>query len=820
MILPHTLVKKTWRDLRNYRYQVLSLAVILGIGASVIVGFEHLATWRKDSLDKSYESLNMMDFQIDLLSESYANVSDVEPLLNTIEGIVQSEFRLVANAGVNITTSSQFRVVQGRLIGINVTDTRVNSGTTRPSVNNYYIKTGQPLSSEDAKTSVCLLQHAFADYYALLPSQSFSIILSNYIHTLTIQGLAYFTEFFYISSDDRTLLSSESQFAAIYLPLSTLQNLLSLPGRFNQLIVRTTKNNAGNVQIQIESALKSLGYDSISIFREELATYHYLYESLKNDHEMYRTISALFLLIAGLGTYIMISRLVSSQRRLIGISQALGYRPRTIIGQYTFFSVIIGVLGSIIANILGIFLSLWYNNIYSSYVQLPYWQTQFQLLFFAEASLACPLITSIAGFLPAFRSCRMKPVDAIRLDPFSDAASQTRPGTIQKFVRVLPLSISVKLPLRNVLRNRRRTLSTIFGLAASVILAISMLGVFDSFDTVMRDIDEDLGSWDLSARSSGFELESNWESILTSQTVSFERWEVSLDLTVKLTHDSHSQDVFLSGVQPNSTLRPIKLNKGSFEEDGIIISSRTAESLDLSVNDDVIITHLMLGGLTGHYLKNTTKKVVGIHDSVIALMCYMNLNAVRSLIGTISDLANLIYLKLGNLGETSAQKIVYELPGVVIIEFIEPVLRDRKADVDEMRQILWPALFLSAIFTFAMVMNTVTINVSERIRETGTMLTLGTSKWIVARMLLIENLLLGFFGLGMGMILGQLILDHIFINGVIRESLPQLILPVVIFLSSWIFVFGLFILTVILAQLVGIRRAVKLDLAAATKVRE
>ncbi|MFX0206230.1 MAG: FtsX-like permease family protein, partial [Candidatus Hodarchaeota archaeon] len=555
-------------------------------------------------------------------------------------------------------------------------------------------------------------------------------------------------------------------------------------------------------------------------FRKDLATYHYLYETLKNDHETYRTISAVFLLIAGLGTYIVISRLITSQRRLIGISQALGYPSRTIIGQYILFSLIIGILGSIFANLLGIFLSFWYNNIYSRFIQLPYWETQYQWHFFVVASLVCPLITFSAGFLPAFRNSRMKPVDAIRLDPFSDTASQMRPGIVQRFTRVLPFSISMKLPLRNVLRNRRRTFSTIFGLGASVVLAISLLGVFDSFDAVMKDIDEDLGNWDLSASSSSFESELEWEPLLTSQIGGFESWETSLELTVRLIHNSRSQNVFLSGVQRNSTLRPVIINKGSFKENGIVISRRTAGDLDLSLNDDVIITHLMLGGPIGYYLANSTRKVVGIHDSVITLMCYMDINAIRSLVGATTDIANMIYLKLGNLSETAAQKILYGLPGIVIIEFIEPVLRDRKADIDEMRQILWPALFLSALFTFAMVMNTVTINVAERIRETGTMLTLGTPKWVIARLILIENLVLGFFGLLLGLMLGQLTLDYIFINGAIKDSLPQLILPVVIVPYSQLLVIGLFIFTISLAQLAGIRRAINLDLASATKVLE
>ncbi|MFW9994234.1 MAG: ABC transporter permease, partial [Candidatus Odinarchaeota archaeon] len=613
-----------------------------------------------------------------------------------------------------------------------------------------------------------------------------------------------------------------SQFAAIYLPLSTAQDILSCPGKFNQIIVRTTENKAEEVQVQIESLLQSIGHDSTTLFREDLATYNYLYNSLKNDHVVYQTISVLYLVITGLGIYIMLSRLVKSQRRLVGISQALGYPAKTIIGHYVLFSLIIGFLGSLVGFLIGIFLGTWYYQIYTQFIELPYWQSQFQWYFFVMV-LFCPLITSIAAIVPAFRACRMKPVDTIRLDPFSDTASQVNPGISQRFIGLLPFAITVKLPIRNVLRNRRRTVSTIIGLSFSVIISISLMGVFDSFDVVMDKVDEDLGTWDLSARSSSFQSETEWKSILTntSQPMYFDKWESGLDLTVKIIKNSRTRDVFLSGVHSDSTMRPIGFVKGSLEDNGIVISRRTASDFGLSVGDNLILEHLVLGGPTDYYLDTTEVRIVGIHDSAISLYCFMKIESIRSLINTTTDVVNLVYLPLENKSVVAAQRFIYtQVPGITTIELMEPVLRDRQEALDELKGVLWPALFFSIIFAFVMVINTVTINVSERIRETGTMLTLGTRKWIIARMILIENLLLGLLGLGLGMILGYLSLDYIYINGSFRESLPQLILPVVIQPFSWIFVIGLFILSITLAQLVGIRRAIKVDLSVATKVRE
>jgi ABC-type antimicrobial peptide transport system permease subunit len=363
-------------------------------------------------------------------------------------------------------------------------------------------------------------------------------------------------------------------------------------------------------------------------------------------------------------------------------------------------------------------------------------------------------------------------------------------------------------------------LSTIFGLAFSVILSISLLGVFDSFDAVMVEIEEDIGDWELNARSSSFESASVWQSSLSSHPLGFEYWEFSLELIAKLSYNSRSKDVYLQSYLPDSAIRPIKLAKSLPNDNGIIISRRVASDLDLSVGSTLDVEHLAFGGPFGYYLKTSKVNVVGIHESVISLVSYMKLQYLRALIDATTDIVNTIYLTRGDITETLAQQLLYQLPGITIIEFMEPVLRDRKADIEEMRQILWPALFLSAVFAFAMVMNTVSINVSERTRETGTMLALGTQKWVIARLLLIENLILGMIGLTLGMILGQISLDYIFINGTFKESLPQLIMPVVIIPFSWILVIGLFILSISLAQILGIQKATTLDLAVATKVLE
>lgn len=825
MAFPWTLLKKTWRDLKDHKYQVIALAVILGIGAGFFIGFEHMLHWRRLSANDSYESLDMMDFQIDLLQDTYANVSDIESLLTSIEGIEAIEFRLAVPAGLNVSTPSKLQISQGKIIGINVTAIRPNSGTTRPTVNNYEIDAGNPFTPVDINQTVCLAQIEFAKNFDLSPGQSIGVIMPSYVENFTIKGVAYLAEYLYLV-DHGSGNIFPSQFGALYVPLSTLQDRVSLPGKFNQIIIRTT-SNAENVQTQITALLEDEGIASTVVFREDYTGYRVIYRDIKNDTTMLRTISFLFMFIAGLGTYVMVSRIISAQRRQIGISQALGYSSRSIIAQYVLFSAMIGIFAGIMAEILGMIIAIGLYNVTIQFFLWPAWQNPLQWHLLISGWLLCPLITSISGFFPAYRASRMKPLEAIRLDPYSDAASQARPGISHRIIQALPFSISIKLPLRNVFRNRRRAVSAIFGLGISVILSISLLGLFDSIDKTMYDLQNDAGAWDMRARASGFANATDWNITLTnakdSQQIGFERWEIGLDLGATLHRDSQTLDLLISGIQPNSQLRSIEFTKGSLKEDGgLIISRRTASDFDLSVGDTVELEHLALGGPTGYQLMTSSVEITGIHDHIIAIECFMALDVIRTLIGADEvELANVLYISLGMHPEAPVRKLLYnQVSGIVGVESADDSTKFMEETLAEIKDVFLSAQIFSLILTFAMIFNTVSVNVAERTRETSTMLTLGTPKRVVTRMILIENLLLGFFGLILGIFLGRLTYDKVFINGIFKDTAPELIFSIAITLNTWLIVIGLFVVTICIAQITGIRKAVGVNLAEATKTLE
>ena len=111
-----------------------------------------------------------------------------------------------------------------------------------------------------------------------------------------------------------------------------------------------------------------------------------------------------------------------------------------------------------------------------SFQPLPHWWTEFQPGGFAGAMLGL-LLPIIATVLPVWRAVRVPPVDAISTTHRAGASG------LAPLLRRIPLpgSSVAELPIRNVLREPRRTLLTAFGIAAAITTLVGVVGVIDSF---------------------------------------------------------------------------------------------------------------------------------------------------------------------------------------------------------------------------------------------------------------------------------------------------------------------------------------------------
>ena len=80
---------------------------------------------------------------------------------------------------------------------------------------------------------------------------------------------------------------------------------------------------------------------------------------------------AVFLILAAIVQYVMLGRMIKTQRQQIGILKALGFNRGRIVFHYTAYSMVITVLGAILGIILGLMLSSVISKTYAMFFNLP-----------------------------------------------------------------------------------------------------------------------------------------------------------------------------------------------------------------------------------------------------------------------------------------------------------------------------------------------------------------------------------------------------------------------------------------------------------------
>jgi putative ABC transport system permease protein len=124
-------------------------------------------------------------------------------------------------------------------------------------------------------------------------------------------------------------------------------------------------------------------------------------------------------------------------------------------------------------------------------------------------------------------------------------------------------------------------------------------------------------------------------------------------------------------------------------------------------------------------------------------------------------------------------------------------------------------LLFGVALAFAIVFNTLSINLIERTREIAALRTLGFAQLQIALMTTIENLLMGALGVLLGVPLGRLLCLWL----VKTYQSETVTLQAVIYPRTYVLTVVGMLLLVVLAQLPSLRMMYHLDLAKATKER-
>lgn len=818
------LLQWSFRDLKQRKIQVIAIAVIIGLGTGIYTGLSSTTPWREHAFEESNELLDMFDLKISLSSSWLQQplLASILQNLSQYDLISALEYRVSFPTTVNASTSNQTILVNGRIIGIDVTD-----GSENLSVNGIRITGGRHINNTETFANVCLIEHNFVSYHNLNP-QNQKITIAGGIELAYI-GTALTPEYFMVIEEN--LIFAQSSFAALFVPLETAQTILSQvtggeigSGDVNEVLIllKTGIDFEGfisDLEDHLLHHFPQIAFEFVK--RDDYPAYKFQKEDIPGDQSMYYIFSFLILIIAAFGAYNLISRVVSSQRRQIGINMALGVPPRQIAYRYLLFSFEIALGGVIFGYIVALVLGKRLGEVVIGIIPYPAWEEWLVTELFLQGTVLGVLIPFIASIIPIWRATRMQPIHAIQTGAKLGTGKGFAP--ILTWVR-LPGSIFIQLPFRNLLRNLRRTGSTLLGIALAICVLVAIFGFVDGANFLLVS-EQEIIKGD-SERRVDIMLNKLYDPSNPPVTNITQHEYVKLSalmiqLPVVIHSESDSFDITLRCFNlsnqiwtPKTVSRVDPLNLTA----GIIISQEAARDLRVDVGELVILEHPYKESALQYSKKNTTFQVIGIQNSKIRFWAFTDIS--NDHIFNCTGLINSIMVEpIVGITEASIQRSFFTLPGYSGIQSVAELVKVYEELIEVFKSIFDVIQYVVLILALLMVYNTTSVNIDERTRELATMGAFGTpvrtSTWI----LMLESMIIGILGTLAGFFfLSPWVVDVL--EARVDEAMNEIWLSAFLYPESITILILIGIVLVTLTPLLSIRKLSRMDLTSALRVVE
>ena len=331
-----------------------------------------------------------------------------------------------------------------------------------------------------------------------------------------------------------------------------------------------------------------------------------------------------------------------------------------------------------------------------------------------------------------------------------------------------------QLALRNIWRNRRRTLLTLSAMVVSSALLILCLGIFSGMlkDMLASATEQYFGHLVISAQDyqddrdmfANFSADEQLNQLLRQPQI--QGFSPRLRSFGLLSHRQQSSPVELLGVLPQQEQTVTKLQEhltaGGYltpdDADGALLGAGLARRLEVAPGDTLVFVTQAADGSIG----NELLQVRGIfstgdqgHDNSLALV---PLRWLQQLL-VLPDSLHEISLRIANPLQAAqlAADLRGQLPaGIEILDWGEmlPEMREVVASYDVSRMIIVVILYIA---TGLGILNTFFMSVLERTREFGVLMAIGMRPGQVRLMVLLETLSMGLLALICGVTLGVLL---------------------------------------------------------------
>jgi len=815
MVAINNLQRKLLRDMGGSKAQFGAVAAVIALGIAAFVGVYASYQNLHVSYEYTYDVLRMGDYfiTVDYLPERAVREMD------SIPG-VQAEGQLVGNVKLDLDTEGGQRV-EARIVSL--------PSDTRPLVSDVKIASGAYFSPGNKRE--VLLPPAFAEYHDLEPGDSLTIEHDARKTSYLVAGIAIHPEYLWVSKSAEEPIGTAKTFGVIFMPQQRAEDTFGMQGMVNQVglafddglvvddavdQVKRILTRYGIKNFTSKDDQVSVGARKIDIVqgvrtaymvpREDQLSYDILKADLDGLQDMAFLFPVLFLSVAALAIYILLGRLVESQRVQIGLMRALGYTKAQVLGHFVEFALVMGVIGSASGALLGHLMASALTSYYGEVLALPFIQVTAQWGVTAVGVGVGTVVPILASIVPCWASARMQPAEAMR-PPAPPAGHRT---FIEILLPFIPrMHSTFKLPLRNMFRNPRRTLFMATGVMSAAALILVSLSMLDMVEDISGTEIEKTQHYDARVILQG--TGSATTATYIAHLDGVEAAEALLDQPYRVKLGTESQSTSIRGIEPDSTMYSLITPDGDItdvSEEGILLPTFISDKLGVEPGDTVYLEPLV--GTVGE----TERTVVATINEPMGGRPYLPLNEAQKLFN-LPGAATSVFVRF--YGEPSPELLerIYDMPEVASIEQADAFQEYMDESMGAMYAFVGVMLAMSFGLGMAIVFNGVTVNVLERRREIAIMRAIGMSDRQLASIITMENLGIALIGILLGLPFGYQIANYIMEAS--TEGMEGMSFTAVIYPRSYVIAAVCSVIIMLLSQMPAIKRMTTMSLPTVTK---
>ena len=704
MVKGNALRHKLWRDIWKNRMQFVAVILLCALGTWVFSGLD--AAWRMIELSANtyFEEQQLADLWVTLPRADREAVQRI----SAVPGVGRVQARGVAEFSIDLPHQPEVRVAafDGEI-----------------SINQPLLYEGQALEATDRRG--CLLDREFALANGFSVGDRIRLEREGQHFDFIVRGLCLSPE--YVSLSKNVLRDPQAYGFA-------LVNSCGLPALpLTQVMVKALE---GADLSLIEQQICAL-YPEALIQNDDS---HGARHGVQKDVDMFRNLSYLFPLmayaVAAMIVLTTITRMLENQRTQMGTLKALGYRDGQMLRHYMSYAFYPSLVGSLIGLYVGrrtLPYVLW--SLEEAQFTLPY---QLQAPVSAAQWAVCGLGIALACgicYHTYRKSAREETAALLRPKPpkAGKKLMLERVGFVWK-----RLGFNGKMIVRNLFRNKSRTLMMLMGVLACNMLLIASLGLQDSVIYFTGKYYEGTVRYDLRATlsSQADQIESYRSRIQSG------RLEGVMEKSVSVRTADQSRTTLLTVLEDDQRLMHYGENETwvSLPTEGVMLSQKLEQSLNAHAGDSI---ELWLPGDD----EPTLLSVSAIAPITIGQTVMMSRTAWEG-IRKGAFLPSALLMK-----DISAEGLARLNDLDELDELIDP--KDQYQDtlriLDSLSQIFMLMSVAALGLAFVVLYNMGILNFAERLREYATLKVLGYHQKEIRHLMSAENNLLTLIGIALSL---------------------------------------------------------------------